>query len=103
MSQGNISINHLGLEESLNEIERIMKEINEDINNMHEAYNSLDKSYWIGPEKDQLDQKYGSILEETKNNTYNGLNQHLQLLRDAARIYREANRDIEKQSQDLEV
>ena len=103
MSSVDVSINHLGLEESLNEIEKIMKEIDQDFNNMNDAYKSLNRDYWIGPEKDSLDSKYGTILEDRKTNTYKDLNQHLQLLRDASKLYQEANNDIKKQTQDLEA
>ncbi len=102
MSSVDISIDHLGLDESLNEIENIMKEINEDFTNMNDAYKSLNSDYWVGPEKDSLDSKYGAVLEERSTNTFNELNQHLQLLRDASKLYQEANADIEKQTQDLE-
>ena len=102
MSNVDISINNLGLEESLNEIESIMKEINEDFTNMDEAYKSLNSDYWVGPEKNQLDEKYGTLLEDRKNNTYSELNKHLTLLRTASKLYQDTNADIERQTQDLE-
>lgn len=90
------------LEEVLVKIERNINSIKEDYENIYDAYKTLDKSCWIGPEKDKMDDKYGTILENGKNNIFGDLNNHLQLLKDAAKLYKNVNDQIESAASGLE-
>ena len=90
------------LEEVLVKIENNINSIKEDYENIYDAYKTLDKSCWIGPEKDKMDDKYGTILENGKNNIFGDLNKHLQLLKDAAKLYKNVNDQIESAASGLE-
>ena len=97
-----IKIEADSLEEVLAKIEKNINSIKEDYENIYDAYKTLDRTCWIGPEKDKMDDKYGSVLENGKNNIYGDLNKHLQLLKDAAKLYRNVNSEIESAASGLE-
>ena len=101
MSKYDIEINTKELDSIINKMSKNLEKLEEETNNINDAYLSLDETKWSGVDKKKIDSSFGLYLKEMTNFS-NNLRNTLEVLKTGNEEFEDLELEIEDDIQELE-
>ena len=101
MSKYDVEIDLKSLESTINKMNNDLIKLEIEMNNIYNAYSSLDETKWIGFDKKNIDSGFGNYLKD-KTNYCNNLRNTLNILKNAYSGYETIETKINKNIENME-
>lgn len=101
MNGYDVQLDTKSLDDIINKMSKYLDKLEEESNNINDAYLSLDESKWIGPDKTKMDTSLGLYLKNMTNFSQN-LKNTLEILKNGLSKYEDVEMEIKKDIQELE-
>lgn len=101
MNKYDIEIDLNSLESTINKMSNNLTKLENEMNNINDAYLSLDESKWLGFDKKKIDSGFGTYLKSMTNFS-NDLRNTLDVLKNGFSKYEDIEQQEKKNIQELE-
>lgn len=101
MSKFDLEIDTKELDSIINKMSKNLEKLEEETNNINDAYLSLDETKWQGIDKKKIDSSFGEYLKEMTHFSEN-LRNTLEVLKSGNQEYEEIETELEDDIQELE-
>lgn len=98
-----IDLNEKELEQLIIRLEMNNKTIVDAMDYMYTTMTKIDDKDWHAPEKDRIDNNFIPYIKEEEKIINDGLLSYIKILKDALTAYRERNRELREETEQLEV